>query len=72
MLVHGKHFQPSLVFVGEARSLKGASLGWKGWPGTNTLASYENLYISAVKSFTVQAPGANVIKLFTAVSYEFL
>jgi hypothetical protein len=26
-------------------------LGWKGLPGTKTLAYYENLYITAVKSF---------------------
>jgi hypothetical protein len=32
-------------------------LGWKGLPGTNTLAYYENPYITAVRSFTVQAPG---------------
>ncbi len=28
--------------------------------------------ITAVKGLIVQTPGANVIKLFTAVSYEFL
>ncbi len=32
-------------------------LGWKGLPGTNTLAFYENLSITAVKSFIVQATG---------------
>ncbi len=30
-------------------------LGWKSLPGTNTLAYYENPYITAVKSFIVQA-----------------
>ena len=32
----------------------------------NTLAYYDMATITAVKSFIVQAPGANVIKLFTA------
>ncbi len=32
-------------------------LGWKGLPGTNTLAYSENPQIMAVKSFMVQAPG---------------
>jgi hypothetical protein len=31
-------------------------LGWKGLQGTNTLAYCENLSITAVKSFIVQAP----------------
>ncbi len=30
-------------------------LSWKGLPGTDTLAYYENLLITAVKSFIVQA-----------------
>ncbi len=47
------------------------TLGWKGLPATNSLAYYENLEIMAVKSFIAQAPGANVIKLFTALSYDF-
>jgi hypothetical protein len=29
-------------------------LGWKGLPGTNTLAYYENPQITAVKKFIVQ------------------
>jgi hypothetical protein len=32
-------------------------LGWKSLPGTNTLAYYENPYITPVISFIVQAPG---------------
>jgi hypothetical protein len=28
-------------------------LGWKSLPGTNTLAYYENLYITAIKSSIV-------------------
>ncbi len=39
-------------------------LGWKSLPGTNTLAQYENSYITAVKSFITLSPGANVIKKF--------
>ncbi len=36
----------------------------------NTLAYYYTATITAVKSFIVQAPGANVIKLFTVVIYH--
>ncbi len=36
-------------------------LGWKGLPGTNTLVYYENPYITAVKSFIVQAPAVEPI-----------
>jgi hypothetical protein len=32
-------------------------LGWKGLPGTNTLAYYGNPQITAAKNFIVQAPG---------------
>ncbi len=42
-------------------------LGWRGLPGTNTLAYYENPEITVVKSLIVLTPGACVIKLFTAV-----
>jgi hypothetical protein len=41
-------------------------LSWKGLPGTNTLAYYENPQIK--KSFIVQAPGAGGIKLLTDVN----
>jgi hypothetical protein len=34
-------------------------LGWKGLPGTNTLAYNKNLYITAIKSFIVQGPASN-------------
>jgi hypothetical protein len=47
------------------------SLGWKGLPGTNTQVYYENPKITAVKSFIVQAPGENPIKLFTDEIYIF-
>jgi hypothetical protein len=39
-------------------------LGWKGLPGPNTLAYYENPYITDVKSFITLDPGVIVIKLF--------
>ncbi len=53
MFVPGKPFQLSLMFAGKAGAyprvehLKGAlptniRLGWKGLPGTNTLAYYGN------------------------------
>jgi hypothetical protein len=37
----------------------------------NTLAYYDTATITAVKSFIVQAPGACIIKLITAVIYGF-
>ncbi len=47
VFVLGKPFQPSLMFADEARSLPqsgalGIRPGWKGFPGANTLAYYEN------------------------------
>jgi hypothetical protein len=53
------------MVVGEARSLpwSGAPehspnirLDWKGLPRTNTLAYYENQYITAVKKFYSTGP----------------
>jgi len=38
-------------------------LGWKGLPGSNTLAYYENLLITAVKRFIVQAPEVFLVGL---------
>jgi hypothetical protein len=46
-------------------------LGWKWLTLGNTLAYYDMAKIAAVKSFTVQVPGGNVIKLFTALSCNF-
>ncbi len=45
-------------------------LGWKSRQVANTLAYYDMAIITVVKSFIVQAPGANVINLFTAVIYH--
>ncbi len=48
MFVLGKPSQPCLMFASKARSLplswalESALIGWKGLPGTNTLAYYEN------------------------------
>ncbi len=39
---------------------------------TKALAYYTTEFITAVKRFMVHAPAANVIKLFTAVTYAFL
>ncbi len=47
-------------------------LGWKGFLETNTLPYYENLLITAVKGYIVQAPGHNVIKKFTTIIYLVL
>jgi hypothetical protein len=40
---------------------------WKGLPGANTLAYYENSLLTHVKYFIILAPGTFTIKLFTAV-----
>ncbi len=32
-------------------------LGWKGLPGTNTLADFEHSYMKEVKSFITLGPG---------------
>ena len=37
----------------------------------NNLTYYDMATITAIKSFIVQAPGHNVIRLLTAVIYEF-
>ncbi len=38
---------------------------------TKTLTYYITEFITAIKRFMIQTPGANVIKLFTAGIYEF-
>jgi hypothetical protein len=50
VFVPDKHFQPSLMFGGEAGAYRSEALasptnirlGWKGLPGTNTQAYHEN------------------------------
>jgi hypothetical protein len=55
VFVLGKPFHPSLMFVGEARSLPylpaNVRLGWKGLPKTKD----KNQLITAVKGFIVQS-----------------
>jgi hypothetical protein len=46
-------------------------LGRKWLTVANTPAYYDTATITTVKCFTVKAPGANPIKPFTAVIYEF-
>jgi hypothetical protein len=76
------------MFVGKARSLplsraperyftwvgSGLTCKHKTRPGTNALAYYEKSKLTAVKSFIKLATGAVafVIKLFRAISYDFL
>jgi hypothetical protein len=42
-------------------------LGCKGLPGTNTLAYYEHLSITDVKSFITLAPVAKIINIFGVI-----
>ncbi len=53
------HFHPSLLFIVEARSLplEGSPIRGSTLALPNTLAYYDTATITAVKSFTVQAPG---------------
>ncbi len=83
MFVLGRHLQPSILFVGKARSLPERwcftrvclalpaiiRLSWKGMPWTNTPAYYKHLYITDIISFITLAPV--VIKLFMSMNYEF-
>ncbi len=48
--------------------LASVRLGWKGLPGTNTLAYYEHYWI---KSLTTLIHGPNVQKFFTEVIYDY-
>jgi hypothetical protein len=45
------------------------TLGWKGVSGTNALAYYKELYVTAIKSFIGLGPGANVVAHFMTVMY---
>ncbi len=80
------HIHFSLIFAGKVRSLPlewsfGSGglhvlptkirLGWKSVQVANTLAYYDTLIITAVKSFIDQAPGSSIIKRITAVIYRF-
>ncbi len=45
-------------------------LGWKDFPGTNTLAYYENPLITGLKSFITLVPVPKVTKLFYGRNLE--
>jgi hypothetical protein len=50
-----EHMKGASHWVGPANII----LGWKGLPGTNTLAYYENPEFTVIKSFIGFAPAAN-------------
>jgi hypothetical protein len=53
------------MFVGKALALlSNIRHGWKGMPGTSTLAYYEQFKITHEKSFITLVPGVSIIKLF--------
>jgi hypothetical protein len=55
VFVSSKPLQTSLMFAAKVVALpKNNKLGWKGLPGTNTLAYYKNLQITTVKCVIVQ------------------
>jgi len=43
-------------WVGSNLACKKIGLGWKGLPGTNTLAYYEKVQLTAVRSFITLPP----------------
>ncbi len=45
--------------------------GWKGSTGTNNQAHFATVHVTTKDSFITLTPVANVIKLFTALSYDF-
>ncbi len=59
------------MFVGTA-SPTNIRLGCKDFPRTNVLADYENLKITAVKSFIVQAQGSKNMKHLRGAIYKCL
>jgi hypothetical protein len=58
----GASFRLALALLGNIRQ------GWKGLPGTDTVAYYENSYITDIKRFVSLGPGVNVIKTFFFVT----
>ena len=80
MFVPDKPFQPRLLFVGKAgaypieepfRCSTNIRLDLKGLPGTNTLAYYENSWLTGKKSFITWAPWKTPVIYgvnFTAIS----
>ena len=51
-----KHLSGAPLYGRLLASPTNTRLGWKGLPGINTLAYYENSLITPAKSFIVQAP----------------
>jgi hypothetical protein len=59
------------ALLGQAQALPAnIRIGLKGLPGTNTLAYYENLLITAVKSLIVHAPGKFVYLTLKVSKFE--
>ncbi len=46
-------------------------LSWKGLPGTNTLAYYEKVLLTVVKSFITLAPDEKCYEMFCDMMYTF-
>ncbi len=77
MLVAANRFYPSLTFVGKCRRFASEvlnlamhpnnRLGFNWLAVTNALAYDTFVFAAAVKSFIVEVPGPNVIKLFMTV-----
>jgi len=64
VFVSGRPLQPSLMFVGKARSLpnwntiqSSLTTNIRRSSGTNTLAYYEHFYIASIKSFITLPSG---------------
>jgi hypothetical protein len=55
-LTQVKHLSVATLWGRLLASPTNIRLGWKGMPGTNTLAYYKNLQITAVKSFISSGP----------------
>ncbi len=77
MIVSGRHFQPSLIFAGKARSLPKSGafckdlalpayirIGRKSLPETNTLAYYEHSDLKSSRALTTYIC---VIKTFSSL-----
>jgi hypothetical protein len=60
-----EHLKVSLTKVGSFQTRMERAAG------TNTLAYYKHLCITAVKHFIAKGPVPNVIKLFKSIIYEF-
>ncbi len=74
MFVNGMPFRLSLMFVSKPRvypseeSFRGRLLDFR--LGTNTLGYFNNLIITAVKSFITLGPGVDLIKLYRRKFYH--